>query len=1024
MTQRPYDTAQSASIPPNLLTDLRERVLARCNTEEELRTLCADLGINYDDLPAQGRANKARELVACLERLSRVPDLQALLARPRPLTTRAIEDYLAALREYCANLPYLTLHDIRPPRTLDEVYVPLKARPQPRKEQADEDLAGLPGVPTYPSGLTRDLPGLDRGEPLSIAEVMRRREPPHTLILGEPGAGKSTLLRQLAEHAWDASHQIGLDAPHLPILVPLRRLAGAEGSLEARLKAALTAELTLAQDLPQGFFAGWPRQTGACWLILLDALDEVPAGERARLLQSLRGMLKSDEPGRIVVTSRPSGYAQGELDDSRLAHYDLLPFTPEQTGEFAHKWFGDDQLPESCELSGSSKVEHFLRELERVRAGDLRGTPLLLTIAAKVYLERGALPERRSALYGQFVEIWLSEAGQRGLNDQLGERLAAPVDLYVARLAHLALCLTEQPHQTDLETLAGSVAEHLQSQEGFTRLHAETYGRQFVQVMARRSGVFARRGDTFDFIHPTFREYLAAWAVVRESRRDRGYDLRQVWRRAVSRWAVQTWREVALFALSLLSDEGQDVTALVSRIRRKRDEGLYFAGAALAEQVKVGESLSDGIIYGLFTGVRSGELWESWHALSTLGELRSYPRAGDRLLALAHNEKVDAIVRLGAAAVLRKLGQADEAAPILVALACAEKVDEWVRARAADVLVELGRADGLLALARDEKVDEWVRARAAALLDRLGRIDDLLVLACDEKVDARVRAHAASALGELGQADQAAQAWLALACDENVDEWGRVRAAEALSELGQADEAAPVLLALARDEKVDEGMRASAAAALGGLGRTDEAAPILLALTRDGKVDEGVRARAAAALGGLGRTDEAAPILLALARDEKVGEWVRVRAAEALSELGRAGEAAPILLALARDEKVDERVRESATRALGELGQADEAAQAWLVLARNEKVNAWVRERAAEALGELGWTDEGAPILLALTGDEKVDELVREGAAAALGQFADARVLPALERIAQEDKSEQVRYAAQRAIEQIRQRTG
>jgi hypothetical protein len=806
-----------AKTTPNLLTDLRERVLARCSTEEELRTLCADLDVNYDDLPAQGRAHKARELVACLERLSRVPDLEALLARPRPRTTRAIEDYLAALREYCANLPYLTLHDIRPPKTLDEVYVPLKARPQPRKEREDEDLIGLPGVPTYPSGLTRDLPGLDRGEPLSIVEVMRRREPPHTLILGEPGAGKSTLLRQLAERAWDAPHQIGLDAPHLPILVPLRQLASAEGSLEARLNRTLTAELTLAQDLPQGFFAGWPRQTGARWLVLLDALDEVPAGERARLMQSLRGMLKSDETSRIVITSRPSGYAQGELDDRRLAHYDLLSFTPAQTGEFARKWFGDDQLPESCELSGSSKAEHFLRELERVHAGDLRGTPLLLTIAAKVYLERGALPERRSALYGQFVEIWLSEAEQRGLNDQLGERLAAPVDLYMARLAHLALRLAEQSGQADLETLAGFVAQHLQNQEGFTRIHAETYSRQFVQVMAQRSGVFTRRGDTFDFIHPTFREYLAACAVVRGSRRDGGYDLEYAWARAVSRWADDNWREVALFALSLLSDGGQDVTALVSRVWREK-EGAYFAGAALAEQVKVDRSLSDGIMDGLYTGARSEKPWESWQALSILSELRSYPRVGDELVALARDEKVRWRVRGYATEVLDKLGRGDETA------------QAW------------------LALARDEKVDERVRARAAAALSELRRADEAaqawLALARDEKVDGEMRMRAATALSKLGRGDEAAQVWLALARDEKVYGWMRMRAATALSKLGRGDEAAQVWLALARDEKVDGEMRELAVTVLGGLGRADD----LLALARDEKVDERVRERAAAVL--------------------------------------------------------------------------------------------------------------------------------------------------------------------------------
>jgi hypothetical protein len=48
---------------PEYLTALREQILARCD-DEELRTLCTDLGIDYDDLPAIGCENKARELVA------------------------------------------------------------------------------------------------------------------------------------------------------------------------------------------------------------------------------------------------------------------------------------------------------------------------------------------------------------------------------------------------------------------------------------------------------------------------------------------------------------------------------------------------------------------------------------------------------------------------------------------------------------------------------------------------------------------------------------------------------------------------------------------------------------------------------------------------------------------------------------------------------------------------------------------------------------------------------------------------
>ena len=72
---------------PEDLAALREQILA-CYNDEELRTLCADLGVDYDDLPAMGRANKARELVAFLERRQRLPELEAMLARPRSIASR------------------------------------------------------------------------------------------------------------------------------------------------------------------------------------------------------------------------------------------------------------------------------------------------------------------------------------------------------------------------------------------------------------------------------------------------------------------------------------------------------------------------------------------------------------------------------------------------------------------------------------------------------------------------------------------------------------------------------------------------------------------------------------------------------------------------------------------------------------------------------------------------------------------------------------------------------------------------
>jgi formylglycine-generating enzyme required for sulfatase activity len=53
--------------------------------EEELRTLAFDLQVDYDSLPGQGKAAKARELVAEMSRSGRIPELVSECAKMRPL---------------------------------------------------------------------------------------------------------------------------------------------------------------------------------------------------------------------------------------------------------------------------------------------------------------------------------------------------------------------------------------------------------------------------------------------------------------------------------------------------------------------------------------------------------------------------------------------------------------------------------------------------------------------------------------------------------------------------------------------------------------------------------------------------------------------------------------------------------------------------------------------------------------------------------------------------------------------------
>ena len=51
------------------------KILVERFSEGELRTLCFDLKVDYDSLPGQGKADKARELVAYCRRYASLGEL-------------------------------------------------------------------------------------------------------------------------------------------------------------------------------------------------------------------------------------------------------------------------------------------------------------------------------------------------------------------------------------------------------------------------------------------------------------------------------------------------------------------------------------------------------------------------------------------------------------------------------------------------------------------------------------------------------------------------------------------------------------------------------------------------------------------------------------------------------------------------------------------------------------------------------------------------------------------------------------
>jgi tetratricopeptide (TPR) repeat protein len=898
----------------------------------------------------------------------------------------ACEDYLHAMATLCNNFPYLSLERLfgRAKRPLREFYIPLRARSKSKQLLREE---------------------VELSVEVSIERALQKAsksEPGHILIFGDPGSGKSTLLRQIAQSAWDNPGRIGLDQPYLPMIVRLQSLAYAEGaSIETRLLDALhkASELLLNVDPPVGFIETWPRLLNAKWIFLLDGLDEIPAEKRGTLLKWLGSMLEnmSSEGHLVLIASRPNDDLNIDIEDLTTV-YEILPFTRDQQEAFAKLWFGE-------------QAEKFLGEINRLQATDLSGTPLLLAIAAAVFSTDNILPDRRANLYERFISIWLTEAERSRLTDPtFGESLDDKAHLIRLGLEHFALTMTVNPMRLSVEGLQNIASTYLQEILGVTKISATVKSKRFVEIIGNHSGVFAIRGNHYEWLHPTFREFLAASAIAREHQPSSNKALE-----LINQWTEPNWRVVVLFLLSIWSEGGHNVTKLVENIiSANTTQSRLFAGETLAEGIHLDQKLDEAIVNDLLQWVKDLTYFDDYdEVITVLGRLhgRSYVTSG--LKGLAKNRSIEPRIRRSLAWALERLGQADESSEVwldmtkdpitppeiqviaaealgrlghmqeanktLIALMDNLRIITWIRVYAAEALGRLGHVqearEALLAYLHVPDAESLhVRQQVMEALGRLNMIDEIIALT-HKGHDAQIRQQAAEVLMRLGQPDEAIEAWLAIARTQGheINVHLRVQAAEALEKLSRTDEAVEAWLAIAKDQSVPNGIRQQAAEALERLGQPEQAIEAWLAIAKDQYLPSGVRHLAADALERLGQAEEAIEALLVIARTQghEINVHLRVRAAEALERLSRIEGAMHAWLAIAEDQSVSDMVRQQAAEALERLGQPEQAIQIWQAIAHTQRhgINIQLRVQAADALERLGQPEQAIQIWLAIAHD-------------------------------------------------------
>lgn len=873
----------------------------------------------------------------------------------RPGLDDVMSSYRSAVSTQYEDPPYLSLRSGRP---LSQIYV----------TQTLENLASAEGAGS-------DSPLLRQRWPSALTIL---QDDVHVLLEGGPGAGKSSLLSRLAT----LSLKAGQDSP-IPALVRARTLSEATGSFSRRLRDAVTADLggKLMQTLPEDFFR--PVPDGPRWLVLVDALDEiVEARSRARLVDNLLHLASVvDSPLRFVITSRPLS-REAEHDWSSFARFRLLPLSDEQIESFADSWFPEEWDNESA------SAPKFLQEIGRRRLRELVRIPLILTMAAIVFdlSAEGTLPDNRAELYERFLATLEDEEGERGTrlafrrawdrrHGRRGEVMAD--DLFSSLreiLEHLATWRQEGFEGSLLDEASRYLRQNWQPRQGMS-LDASWLTQQ-VGVLLVRSSLVVARGEDYEFLHETVREYLVATRASRRGLRPGQTEAS----RLLHRWPDQSWRQVALFLLGIWSTQGESVDKVLDAIRTESAEGTVFAASAVAEGVRVSHpvladitrtlgrytrSLSWGqvlfsdpnpliILVSLADALCTRELLRTAtnagtesavraYAAELLGRLPPTPETLEVLNSLAL-EVQDVVVRHGAALALARLGRADLSVPILERVITDSSASVLLRARAVDALGEQSATQALLRTAALSEIDPSLREQAASILEDQGHSAQasgiLRALAEDPRVDADVRERAVADLGSGGEVE----ALRGIANNGIVDKWVRELAARQLWRAGDRQEALVLLRELAAHSGTDLRVRMRAVHAL--CDHNDGEGLMRLVDETDGLV----RLAAVSGAPRRGNLGQLLEVARRMATDQSDPPTVRHEAAEVLIRLGQVTEGAAVLVDLARVGETPSWVREDAVLSLC-AGRRDRELTS---LFRDGVLPLWLRGSACAALVEVG----------------------------------------------------------------------
>ncbi len=377
---------------------------------DEIRELCMDLEITYDEIAGDTLSSKIIALITYLGREEQLPNLIHYLIQKRPnyqwpqlvweqLNQRAIENFNSQTLSTEERID----HDVVLEKLMQNY-----ANIQSRMFDTDGKLQQIPftnfeDVPDAIEIEADNIPGFSKRTKRTFASGTTIRDIFTTsgfglLILGEPGYGKTAAIYDLADQLLTQTKQ-DLWAP-LPVIVNLSTWNPHQYlNLESWLQSRLQKRYAI------------PPETSKTWLakgnmiLFLDALDEIQPQHAQECLSAIVQFQQTKLHARIVVTSRTTEYDDLGIKLNLPAAVRLLPLTETQIVDYF------DQLGIDSDTSDEE-------------VGELLTESLMLNIFSQITLAKTRITRHvgqqitRTTLLNDYIHMLFERRRMQPINEE------------------------------------------------------------------------------------------------------------------------------------------------------------------------------------------------------------------------------------------------------------------------------------------------------------------------------------------------------------------------------------------------------------------------------------------------------------------------------------------------------------------------------------------------------------------------------------------------------------------------------